>query len=110
MLPVVSVMGRVAGSDMHCGPYKIPKGIVVGTPLFAIQNTVHNWESPHEYRPERWLDVPVEAWVYDSTTNTTGGESHGWHTRQPLLLFTKLSENLLTDLAALHKAVLDSMC
>jgi cytochrome P450 len=74
MLPVVSVMGRVAGSDIQCGPYKIPKGTVVGTPLFAIQNTVHNWEAPHEYRPERWLDVPVEAWVYDSTSNTSGGE------------------------------------
>lgn len=45
------------------------------TPLFAIHNTAHNWEAPHQYRPERWLDVPVEAWVYDSTTNTTGGES-----------------------------------
>jgi hypothetical protein len=47
---------------------------LAGTPLFAIQNTVHNWEAPHEYRPERWLDVPVEAWVYDSTSNTTGGK------------------------------------
>jgi hypothetical protein len=44
------------------------------TPLFAIHNTVHNWEAPAQYRPERWLDVPVEAYVYDSTTNTTGGE------------------------------------
>lgn len=44
------------------------------TPLFAIQNTVHNWDAPAQYRPERWLDVPVEAYVYDSTTNTTGGE------------------------------------
>ena len=74
MLPVVSVMGRVAGKDMMCGPYKIPKGTVVGTPLFAIHNTVHNWQEPESFRPERWLDVPVETYVYDSTTNTTGGE------------------------------------
>jgi fatty acid synthase len=74
MLPVVSVMGRVAGSDMMCGPYKIPKGTVVGTPLFAIHNTIHNWQEPEVFRPERWLDVPVETYVYDSTTNTSGGE------------------------------------
>jgi cytochrome P450 len=75
MLPVVSVMGRVAGQDMMCGPYKIPKGTVVGTPLFAIHNTIHNWVEPEVFRPERWLDVPVETYVYDSTTGTTGGES-----------------------------------
>jgi len=78
MLPVVSVMGRVAGKDMMCGPYKIPKGTFVATPLFAIHNTIHNWQEPQEYRPERWLDVPVETYVYDSTTTTTGGEgAHG---------------------------------
>jgi len=66
MLPVVSIMGRVAGKDMMCGPYKIPKGTVVATPLFAIQNTIHNWDSPQEFRPERWLHVPVECWVYNS--------------------------------------------
>eukprot|EP00879_Flechtneria_rotunda_P009548 GHRR01009994.1.p1 GENE.GHRR01009994.1~~GHRR01009994.1.p1 ORF type:complete len:439 (+),score=146.14 GHRR01009994.1:585-1901(+) len=74
MLPVVSVMGRVAGKDMCVGPYKVPAGTVVGTPLFAIQNTVHNWERPDEFMPERWLDVPVEMYVYDSTTNTSGGK------------------------------------
>eukprot|EP00878_Enallax_costatus_P004731 GHUV01004980.1.p1 GENE.GHUV01004980.1~~GHUV01004980.1.p1 ORF type:complete len:543 (+),score=147.42 GHUV01004980.1:709-2337(+) len=74
MLPVVSVMGRVAGKDMNVGPYKVPAGTVVGTPLFAIQNTVHNWERPEEFMPERWLDVPVETYVYDSTTNTSGGK------------------------------------
>jgi fatty acid synthase len=66
MLPVVSIMGRVAGKDMMCGPYRIPKGTIVATPLFAIQNTKHNWGAPQEFRPERWLHVPVECWVYNS--------------------------------------------
>eukprot|EP00775_Hariotina_reticulata_P012934 gene12934-13062_t len=74
MLPVVSIMGRVAGQDMFVGPYKVPSGTVVGTPLFAIQNTVHNWDQPDEYRPQRWLDVPVETYVYDSTNNSGGGK------------------------------------
>eukprot|EP00882_Tetradesmus_deserticola_P015170 GHRQ01016154.1.p1 GENE.GHRQ01016154.1~~GHRQ01016154.1.p1 ORF type:complete len:527 (+),score=223.12 GHRQ01016154.1:158-1738(+) len=74
MLPVVSVMGRVAGKDMAVGPYKVPAGTVVGTPLFAIQNSSHNWEKPEEFIPERWLDVPVETYVYDSTSSTSGGK------------------------------------
>jgi len=39
------------------GPYMVPAGVVVGTCLFALHNTVHNWEAPQEFRPERWLDV-----------------------------------------------------
>jgi len=35
----------------------VPAGVVVGTCLFALHNTVHNWEAPQEFRPERWLDV-----------------------------------------------------
>lgn len=67
------LQGRVAGKDMYVGPYKVPAGTVVGTPLFAIQNSIHNWERPEEFMPERWLDVPVETYVYDSTTQTCGG-------------------------------------
>eukprot|EP00878_Enallax_costatus_P000395 GHUV01000482.1.p1 GENE.GHUV01000482.1~~GHUV01000482.1.p1 ORF type:complete len:459 (+),score=124.68 GHUV01000482.1:1092-2468(+) len=66
MLPVVSIMARTAGQDMHVGPYKVPKGTLVATPLFAIHNTVHNWEDPHTFKPQRWLEVPTETYVYNS--------------------------------------------
>jgi cytochrome P450 len=56
------------------GKYTVPPGTIVATPLFAIQNTIHNWDKPEEFIPERWLDVPVETYVYDSTTNTSGGK------------------------------------
>lgn len=73
MLPVVSIMARIAGQDMHVGPYKVPKGTLVGTPLFAIHNTVHNWDQPEIFRPERWLDVPAETYVYNSQAPTATG-------------------------------------
>ncbi|GBF93726.1 cytochrome P450 [Raphidocelis subcapitata] len=66
MLPVVSLMGRVAERQVKVGPYVIPAGTVVGTPLFAIHNAKRNWDAPHEFRPERWLGVPVETFVYNS--------------------------------------------
>jgi hypothetical protein len=56
------------------GKYRVPAGVIVATPLFAIQNTVHNWEAPHEFRPERWEGVPVETYVYNSTD---GGSKSG---------------------------------
>jgi hypothetical protein len=56
------------------GNYRVPSGVIVATPLFAIQNTVHNWEAPHEFRPERWAAVPVETYVYNSTD---GGNKSG---------------------------------
>ncbi len=55
------------------GPYLLPAGVVVGTPLFALHNTVHNWDQPAAFLPERWLDVPVEAYVYDGRGKLRGG-------------------------------------
>lgn len=51
---------------MKVGPYTVPVGTIVGTPLFAIQNTVHNWDQPDKYMPERWLHVPIETYVFNS--------------------------------------------
>jgi cytochrome P450 len=48
------------------GPFKVPAGTVVGTPLYAIHNTVHNWEAPDKFCPERWLNTPTESWVTNS--------------------------------------------
>jgi len=73
MFPVVSIMGRMATKVTKVGPYTVPNGTIVGTPLFAIQNTVHNWDAPHEFRPERWAEVPIETYVY----NSRGGDKRG---------------------------------
>ena len=34
------------------GPYLVPAGTVVGTILFAVHNTRHNWEEPLVFRCE----------------------------------------------------------
>lgn len=49
------------------GPYRLPAGVLVGVPLYALHNTVHNWQSPSSFRPERWMDVPLETFVYSNT-------------------------------------------
>lgn len=65
MFPVVSIMGKVTDKPLRVGPYRVPAGTPVATPLFAIHNTHHNWVEPHAFKPERWLDVPVESYVLD---------------------------------------------
>ncbi len=74
MFPVVSIMARTTQKAMKVGPYMVPAGTIVATPLFAIQNTIHNWDAPHEFRPERWADVPVESYVYNSKGAESGGK------------------------------------
>lgn len=74
MLPVVSIMGRTTEKAMKVGPYTVPAGTIVATPLFAIHNTKHNWDAPYEFRPERWADVPVETYVYNSKEGESGGK------------------------------------
>eukprot|EP00210_Caulerpa_lentillifera_P000516 g499.t1 len=48
------------------GPYVVPSGVVVGVPLYALHNTKHNWQEPEMFKPERWLKVPVETFVYNA--------------------------------------------
>jgi cytochrome P450 len=52
----------------------MPTGTLVGTPLFAIHNTIHNWEEPETFRPERWLGVPIECFVYNSKEQHAPGD------------------------------------
>ena len=74
MFPVVSLMARATDRVMRVGGFTVPSGTIVATPLFAIHNTVHNWDEPHSFRPERFLDVPVEAYVYNSKGEEAGGK------------------------------------
>ncbi len=77
MLPVVSFMARVTERPCAVGSYKVPAGTIVCTPLFAIHNTVQNWDDPDRFRPERWADVPVETYVYNSKGAEGGGGGPG---------------------------------
>lgn len=45
------------------GPYKVPQGIVVWPMIYALQNSTHNWEEPHLFKPERWLENKEAAYV-----------------------------------------------
>ena len=63
-------MCRMATKTTQVGKYTIPAGTIVATPLFAIQNTVHNWERPEEFMPERWLDVPLH-WQHAAVRSDT---------------------------------------
>ncbi|EFJ42950.1 hypothetical protein VOLCADRAFT_96865 [Volvox carteri f. nagariensis] len=65
MYPVVSIMGRTTDKPTRVGPYVVPSGTPVATALFAIHNTIHNWRDPMTFKPERWLDVPLESYVLD---------------------------------------------
>lgn len=58
------------------GKYVVPSGVVVGVPLYALHNTKHNWQEPESFKPERWLNVPVETFVYNSKDpDAKGSES-----------------------------------
>ncbi|KIY98801.1 Cytochrome P450 3A28 [Monoraphidium neglectum] len=78
VLPVVSIMGRVTERLVRIGKFTVPPGVVVSTPLYAIHNTKHNWEAPQEFRPERWLDVPVETFVYNSQADASSTSGAGF--------------------------------
>ena len=40
------------------------------------QNTKHNWDAPEQFRPERWLDVPVETYVFNAKAGPGADGAH----------------------------------
>lgn len=40
------------------GPYKVPEGIVVWPMIYALQNSLHNWDDPEDFNPVRTV-LPV---------------------------------------------------
>lgn len=75
MYPVVSVgNGRITKSPTKIGPYTVPRNVLVGAPLYALHNAKHNWENSKEFKPERWMHVPVESFVYGGKDTDTKGK------------------------------------
>lgn len=58
---------RMTDKVTRVGPYQIPPGVLVSVPLYALHNARHNWASPLIFRPERWLEIPAESFVYSTT-------------------------------------------
>lgn len=64
MYPVAATGSvRETTAPTQVGQYKIPEGIVVWPMIYALQNSVQNWEEPEKFKPERWLDNRECAYV-----------------------------------------------
>ncbi|GLC33832.1 hypothetical protein PLESTB_000509600 [Pleodorina starrii] len=56
MFPVAATASvREVTQPTRVGDYVIPPGVIVWPMLYALHNSVHNWDRPEEFRPERWL-------------------------------------------------------
>ena len=47
---------RVANKDTCIGGYQVPKGTMITIQPGAIHNSIHNWDDPMAFKPERWLE------------------------------------------------------
>ncbi len=54
--PPLYFLGREAIEDCVIGGYFIPKGTIVQTYFRPAHHNPHYFESPGEFRPERWMD------------------------------------------------------
>ncbi|CAM1320889.1 CYP315A1 (predicted) [Pycnogonum litorale] len=55
MYPVAPFLTRILTKDVELGGYCIPKGKLVMMPLFTTCRNSKYFNSPDEFRPERWL-------------------------------------------------------
>ena len=59
------------------GGYQVPKGTIVFIPFTAVHNSIHNWDQPLEFRPERFLASPEPAPPAGSGGGGRGSPSSG---------------------------------
>jgi len=44
---------------MQLGPYKIPKGMLVGTNMIGLMHNPKYYKNPEVFDPERWNDKSI---------------------------------------------------
>eukprot|EP00198_Chlamydomonas_reinhardtii_P014061 XP_001703398.1 cytochrome P450 [Chlamydomonas reinhardtii] len=56
MYPVAATASvREVTEPTRVGDFVIPPGVIVWPMLYALHNSVHNWDQPDVFKPERWL-------------------------------------------------------
>ncbi len=63
--PPVIAAGRVTAKTVDLGPWRIPEGVRIWTPMSLIQRDPAAYENPNEFRPERFIDgkPPAYMWI-----------------------------------------------
>lgn len=65
--PAAVLMTRRAIKDVTVGPWTLPKGHLIAFTPYVIQRDARWFESPDEFKPERFLpgapDIPRGAWI-----------------------------------------------
>lgn len=62
--PPVIAAGRVTAKTVELGPWRIPEGVRIWTPMSLIQRDPDVFEHPNEYRPERFLEGKPAGYVW----------------------------------------------
>ncbi|WIA39640.1 hypothetical protein OEZ86_005717 [Tetradesmus obliquus] len=52
----VAATPRMCEKVTKVGPYQVPAGVIVFPCLYSILNYSANWDSPQQFKPERWQD------------------------------------------------------
>ncbi len=63
--PPVIAAGRVTAKTVDLGPWRIPEGVRIWTPMSLIQRDPDAYENPNEFRPERFIEgkPPAYMWI-----------------------------------------------
>ncbi len=62
--PPVIAAGRVTAKTVDLGPWRIPEGIRIWTPMSLIQRDPDVYEHPNEFRPERFIESKPPAYMW----------------------------------------------
>uniref|UniRef100_UPI00358F15FF cytochrome P450 3A9-like n=1 Tax=Myxine glutinosa TaxID=7769 RepID=UPI00358F15FF len=61
MFPIAARAHRVCKKSTELGGLHVPRGMIIGVPLFALQRDPSVWPEPEEFRPERFTKEAKEG-------------------------------------------------
>ena len=62
--PVAPMTGRLAAQDFELPGLTVPAGTIVFPYITLVHRRPDLWDDPLEFRPERFLDAPVNAFAW----------------------------------------------
>lgn len=58
---LIHLCDRMTEKVTQVGPYKVPPGVIVFPCLYSILMYSKNWDDPHKFDPDRWMNDPAYA-------------------------------------------------
>lgn len=68
LYPPITLVGKETSKDVHIDDHFVPKGTLIGIPIYEVQRNEEIYKNPNDFKPERWIGeegkkIPTISWI-----------------------------------------------